>query len=89
MGVMENLILFQFETCPFCARVRKFLVEHRIELATKDVQRDPTAHQELVAGGGSGMVPCLRIERDGAVSWLYESLDIIEYLRKRFPAAAG
>jgi glutathione S-transferase len=28
-------------------------------------------------------VPCLRIETDGAVSWLYESLDIIEYLRQQ------
>jgi hypothetical protein len=26
-------------------------------------------------------VPCLRIERDGEVTWLYESLDIIAYLR--------
>ncbi len=88
MGAMENLTLYQFETCPFCARVRKFLAEHSMTLAMKDVQRDPAAHRELMAGGGSGMVPCLRIERDGVVSWLYESLDIIEYLRKRLPAAA-
>jgi hypothetical protein len=28
-------------------------------------------------------VPCLRIQRDGQVQWMYESLDIIDYLRKK------
>ena len=85
---MEKHTLYHFETCPFCARVRRFLDENQLTLAMKDVQRDPEAYRELVAGGGSGMVPCLRIERDSGVTWLYESLDIIEYLRKRMPARA-
>ena len=43
--------------------------------------RDPTAFRELLMGGGRATVPCLRIEDDaGAVRWLYESNDIVEYL---------
>jgi glutathione S-transferase len=39
---------------------------------------------ELIAGGGKGQVPCLRIETDdGNVRWLYESADIIAYLREQ------
>jgi hypothetical protein len=34
-------------------------------------------------------VPCLRIERDGKVRWLYESLDIIEYLREQLLTEKG
>ena len=88
MCAMEIHTLYQFETCPFCARVRRFLIESGLSVPMKDVQRDPAARRELVEGGGSGMVPCLRIERDGAVTWLYESLDIIEYLRNRLPQRA-
>jgi len=38
--------------------------------------------QALIQGGGKTQVPCLRIEQsDGSVEWMYESNDIIRYLR--------
>jgi glutathione S-transferase len=77
----EQYTLYQFESCPFCARVRRFMAEAGLDLPVKDTLRDPAARAELIAGGGNSMVPCLRIERDGEVRWLYESLDIIAYLR--------
>lgn len=47
----------------------------------RDTLRDASAFRELLVGGGRATVPCLRIEDDGgAVRWLYESEDIIEYL---------
>ncbi|WP_240472671.1 glutathione S-transferase N-terminal domain-containing protein [Salinivibrio socompensis] len=30
------------------------------------------------------MVPCLRIDQGGEIQWMYESDDIIEYLRDNF-----
>ncbi|HAI96784.1 MAG TPA: glutaredoxin, partial [Methylococcaceae bacterium] len=39
-------------------------------------------------GGGKLKVPCLRIEEDGKVSWMYESSDIINYLEDRFAVKA-
>lgn len=80
---METYQLFQYDSCPFCYRVREFLREAGIEIPMRDTLQDAQARRELMEGGGSGMVPCLRIDRDGAVSWLYESLDIIDYLRQR------
>jgi len=40
-----------------------------------------THRDNLIDGGGKSQVPCLRIEsEDGAVQWMYESRDIINYL---------
>jgi glutathione S-transferase len=87
--MIEHYTLYQFDSCPFCARVRRFLAEAGLEIPLKDTLRDPVARQELIAGGGDSMVPCLRIERDGEVRWMYESLDIIAYLREHAVPSGG
>ena len=51
-----------------------------MQIPLRDTLLDSTARQELVAGGGQQMVPCLRIERADGVQWLYESQAIILYL---------
>ena len=77
----EQYVLYQYDTCPFCARVRHFLETRGIELPMKDTMLDPAAFRELLMGGGRATVPCLRIEDDAdEVHWLYESADIIDYL---------
>ncbi len=80
----SDIQLFHSSWCGFCIRVRRFMAAHRIDLPLRDVDREPDARQALIAGGGRATVPCLRIESAGSVHWLYESLDIIEYLRGRF-----
>lgn len=53
-----------------------------LKIPLKETMFHPHNHADLVAGGGKGQVPCLRIETDGGeVRWLYESIDIIRYLR--------
>jgi len=43
---------------------------------------DAGNNADLIAGGGKGQVPCLRIEHEnGSVEWMYESVDIIRYLQ--------
>jgi glutathione S-transferase len=43
---------------------------------------EPGNSADLIAGGGKDQVPCLRIENDdGDVRWLYESIDIVRYLK--------
>ena len=80
-------ILYQYPSCPFCARVRHFLDSTGIEVPMKDILQDQQAYRELVLGGGSQQVPCLRIESPGdpepIVHWLYESADIIAYLQQQ------
>ena len=83
-NMIETYQLFQYESCPFCYRVRQFLQATGIDLELKDTLLDVDVRHELIEGGGKASVPCLRIERGTQVRWLYESLDIIEYLKLRF-----
>jgi glutathione S-transferase len=53
-------------------------------VALRDAKNDPQHRQALLEGGGRVKVPCLRIEEEGKVSWMYESKAIIAYLDKRF-----
>jgi glutathione S-transferase len=78
----ERYTLYQYDSCSYCQRVRRFLADNGIPVELRDTLRDPHARRELIEGGGRSTVPCLRIERDGEISWLYESLDIIDYLRR-------
>ena len=36
---------------------------------------------ELIANGGKSQVPCLKITESNKDEWLYESADIIRYLK--------
>lgn len=77
------LSLYHSQTCWFCARVRHAMEELGIELALRDVDREPERRAELTNGGGKMQVPCLRMDgADGRTTWLYESADIIDYLRE-------
>lgn len=42
---------------------------------------EPQFASELMQGGGKTQVPCLRIETGAEDRWMYESDDIIAYLR--------
>lgn len=80
-----KLTLYQFAMCPFCAKVRYAVEDMNLNLPIKNADRDDTAQQELIQGGGMFQTPCLRIENEhGAVEWMYESDDIISYLHQRF-----
>ena len=53
-----------------------------LDIELRDINSIPEFASELIAGGGKPQVPCLRIESaDGDVRWLYESMDIIQYLQ--------
>ncbi|WEM40992.1 glutathione S-transferase N-terminal domain-containing protein [Photobacterium sp. DA100] len=82
---LESMTLYQFESCPFCVKVRRAAKKMSLPLETIDAKQ-PDNEQALVNGGGKRKVPCLRIElASGEVTWMYESNDIIQYLEQRFP----
>ena len=87
--MIETYQLFKSDTCGFCHRVRHYLAGIGWDIPLRDTMHEPAANRELIEGGGRSTVPCLRIDRDGELSWLYESLDIIEYLESRRAAAIG
>ena len=87
--VRESYQLFQYASCPFCMRVRAFMQDAGLDIPLRDTLRDPAAHRDLIAGGGRATVPCLRIETDSGVRWLYESMDIVAYLRENAASQPG
>ena len=78
--IMESYQLYMYQGCPFCARVQYFLQDRGIDMPLRDILADRNAYLELVEGGGRQTVPCLRIEAEDGVRWMYESLDIMRYL---------
>ena len=84
----RQLSLYQYRSCPYCARVRRAIHQLALTIETRDIHRQRQYQRELVEGGGRYQVPCLRIAHDdGKVEWLYESADIVAYLKRRFGEA--
>lgn len=74
--------LYHYRSCPFCAYTRSVMKHIDIEVEERDIAKNPAYRAELVKGGGRVQVPCLRIESNGEVRWLYESQDIVRYLQR-------
>ncbi|MCE9663487.1 glutaredoxin [Halomonas sp. M5N1S17] len=80
-----QLALYQFQSCPFCIKVRKEIARLGLKIELRDARNDPAHRQALETGGGRIKVPCLRIaSEDGHDEWLYESHAINAWLHHRF-----
>lgn len=79
-----DLSLYQFHSCPFCARVRHTLDSLDLQIEYRDIHQDDAHHDALVAARGRATVPVLRIAGPDGDTWMPESADIVDYLRKRF-----
>ncbi len=88
-----QLSLYYSPYCPYCQRVLNALVEMGLNVDIKagnasgmtleNTFFNRAAKKALKTGGGRTTVPCLRIERDGKTEWMYESLDIIAFLKQQ------
>lgn len=82
----EGLVLYKFNSCPFCQRVQQQIgplgLAEDIEL--RDTSQDPKAKTLLRERTGRTQVPCLFI--DGKP--LFESSDISAYLQAYSQAKA-
>lgn len=84
---LTSLALYEFLTCPFCVKVRRELKRLAIDIERRDARDDTEHRRALLIEGGKVQVPCLRISPQAAgaePSWMYESEEIIAYLRQRF-----
>lgn len=80
--------LYQFNACPFCVKVRREIRRYALNIELRDARNDEKHKADLISGGGRHMVPCLRIKGDGGEpTWLYESSDIISYLKSELKLA--
>ncbi len=78
---LENTILYVKEFCPYCIRVRAVMDELSVDIEIRDINDDNNNREELIAGGGKQQVPCLYFKKED--EWMYESADIIDYLREQ------
>lgn len=69
--------LYQFETCPFCEKVRQKLAD--LGLKYEKIEVDPGNKPEPVTSTG-GTVPV--IDDDGMI--MNESDDIVQYLEEKY-----
>lgn len=80
------LSLYYTESCPFCQRVLQMAENLGVTLDLKDIEGDATLTAELLAHGGKTQVPYL-VDTDKDVA-MYESNDIIEYIRDNYAGVA-
>ena len=80
----SHMSLYQFYGCPFCIKTRRVIHRLNLPMTYRDAQSEGQWRDELLREGGEVKVPCLRVEENGKVSWMYESNDIIRYLEGRF-----
>lgn len=81
----ETLVLYHFDSCPYCARVRSAIDRLGLDIEMRDIRLDPEHWDALVAARGRGTVPVLKIESpDGTERWMPESADIIDYLDRHY-----
>lgn len=83
----KAMSLYQFYACPFCTKTRRAIRRLNLPIEIRDAQKPGPHRNELNDLGGKVKVPCLRIEQDGQVRWLYDSNNIIDYLEQQFGTA--
>jgi glutaredoxin 2 len=79
-----DLSLYHYDSCPYCARVRRVIAELGVEVELRDIEEDAGHLRALVEARGRRTVPVLRIRHAEGDEWMPESADIIRYLRERF-----
>lgn len=70
--------LYIMETCPYCKKVMTFMDEKGIKYNKIDIA-DKSAEEALIKSGGKRQVPFF-VDRERNIQ-MYESADIIEYLK--------
>jgi len=72
-----DLLLYKFDSCPFCRRVARVIDDLDLDIATRDTRKEDGARAELRQRTGRTQVPCLFIDGEP----LFESADIADWLR--------
>jgi len=81
---MSSYALYYYDQCPFCQMVLREMRNLPVQVELKNTMKDPQNRQDLIQGGGRSTVPCLRItDENNQVQWLYESRDIVQYLKNQ------
>ncbi len=83
MGQPSDIVLYQAEWCPYCARVRSKLTDLLVDYKTVNVPRDHSQRGEVKAVSGQTGIPVM-VDGD---TILDDDDEIVPYLEKKFAAA--
>ena len=82
---MTNLILYELEGCPYCAKVIDKLNELGVEYDSIEVPRAHEERTEVESVSGQTGVPVI-IDEEHGVDGMNESDDIVDYLEETYGA---
>jgi glutaredoxin 3 len=85
MGKPTDIVLYQAEWCPYCARVRSKLTDLLLDYKNVNVPRSHAERHEVKAVSGQTSIPVMV---DGDVT-LDDDDDIIPYLEKKYGTKAA
>ena len=81
--ITSSYKLYQYNACPFCVKVRRFLKKQSLTIDLIDAKQE-SHKRDLVKNGGKQKVPCLKVKLQNKENkWIYESDDIIKFLSKK------
>ena len=80
MGLATDIVLYQAEWCPYCARVRSKLTDLLLDYKTVNVPRSHAERGEVRTVSGQTSIPVLV---DGDIT-LDDDDDIVPYLEKKY-----
>jgi len=78
------MALYHSPLCTHCLRVRRAIWRLSLRIELRSIIENPHWGHELRLQGGKRQVPCLRISHPDHTEWLYESDDIVSFLKVRF-----
>lgn len=84
----DDLVLYELEGCPYCAKVKNKLAELNLEYESRMVPRSRAERTEVQEASGQRGVPVL-VDRERGVEGMPESDDIVEYLEGTYGEDAG
>lgn len=83
---VEPLVLFEFEACPFCRRVREALTRLDLEASIRPCPKGGRRHRDaLLELGGKAQFPFLVDPNAGLA--IYESSEIVAHLERAYGRA--
>jgi len=83
---MSELVLYELEGCPYCAKVKRKLDELGLEYESRMVPRSHADREEVERVSGQTGVPVL-VDEEHGVEGMPESDDIVRYLDETYGQA--
>ncbi len=76
------LILYFKQNCSYCQQVQRFADDNSLTFTLRDIATVPEHAEDLIERGGKRQVPYLVDDKKNVE--MYESDDIITYLKKNY-----